>query len=89
MGMIDRMREDIAAARIRDPAARSGAEVALLYPGLHAIWAHRVSHALWRRRLRLVARATSQISRWLTGIERSTRGRGSADASSSTTAWVW
>ena len=51
MGMIDRMREDIAAARIRDPAARSGAEVALLYPGLHAIWAHRVSHALWRRRL--------------------------------------
>lgn len=69
MGMIGRMREDVAAARLRDPAARSDAEVALLYPGLHAIWAHRVSHALWRRRLRLVARATSQISRWLTGIE--------------------
>ena len=68
MGMIGRMREDVAAARLRDPAARSDAEVALLYPGLHAIWAHRVSHALWRRRLRLVARATSQISRWLTGI---------------------
>ncbi|GAA3926327.1 serine O-acetyltransferase EpsC [Microbacterium soli] len=62
-------REDIAAARRRDPAARSGLEVALLYPGLHAIWAHRVWHALWRRGLRLPARAGSQLTRWLTGIE--------------------
>ncbi|MBT2485519.1 MULTISPECIES: serine O-acetyltransferase EpsC [unclassified Microbacterium] len=69
MDMIGRMREDIAAARLRDPAARSSIEVALLYPGLHAIWAHRVSHALWRRRLRLLARAASQLSRWLTGVE--------------------
>nr|WP_067350902.1 serine O-acetyltransferase EpsC [Microbacterium hydrocarbonoxydans] len=69
MSIIGRMREDIAAARLRDPAARSAAEVALLYPGLHAIWVHRISHALWQRRLRLVARATSQIARWLTGIE--------------------
>lgn len=69
MSMIGRMREDVAAARLRDPAARSSVEVALLYPGLHAIWAHRVSHALWRRRLRLLARAGSQLSRWLTGIE--------------------
>ncbi|MBQ3359651.1 serine O-acetyltransferase EpsC [Microbacterium sp. 22179] len=67
--MIGRMREDIAAARLRDPAARSAAEVALLYPGLHAIWAHRVSHALWRRRLRFLARANSQLARWFTGIE--------------------
>ncbi|WP_314646816.1 serine O-acetyltransferase EpsC [uncultured Microbacterium sp.] len=67
--MIGRMREDVAAARLRDPAARSGLEVALLYPGLHAVWAHRVSHALWRRRLRLLARATSQLARSLTGIE--------------------
>lgn len=67
--MIARMREDIAAARLRDPAARSATEVALLYPGLHAVWVHRVSHALWRRRLRLLARAGSQVSRWLTGIE--------------------
>jgi serine O-acetyltransferase len=64
-----RVREDVAAARLRDPAARSAAEVALLYPGLHAIWAHRVSHALWKRRLRLLARAGSQLSRWLTGVE--------------------
>jgi serine O-acetyltransferase len=69
MGMIGRMREDIAAAKLRDPAARTGAEVALLYPGLHAIWVHRVSNALWRRGLRLPARAGSQIARWLTGIE--------------------
>lgn len=69
MSMIGRMREDVAAARLRDPAARSAAEVALLYPGLHAIWAHRVSHRLWRRGLCLPARAISQISRWLTGIE--------------------
>lgn len=69
MGMIGRMREDIAAARLHDPAARNSLEVALLYPGLHAIWAHRVSHALWRRDLRFLARAGSQISRWLTGIE--------------------
>jgi serine O-acetyltransferase len=64
-----RMREDVAAARLRDPAARGGAEIALLYPGLHAVWAHRVWHALWRRRLRFVARAGSQLTRWLTGIE--------------------
>lgn len=64
-----RLREDVAAARLRDPAARSALEVALLYPGLHAIWAHRVSHALWKRRFRLLARAGSQLSRWLTGVE--------------------
>jgi len=69
MSLISRVREDIAAARLRDPAARSGMEVALLYPGLHAIWAHRVWHALWRRDLRFVARAGSQVTRFLTGIE--------------------
>lgn len=72
MGMIRgiaRIREDIAAARLRDPAARGAWEVALLYPGLHAIWAHRVDHALWNRGLRFPARMGSQIARWLTGIE--------------------
>jgi serine O-acetyltransferase len=63
------MREDLAAAKLRDPAARGSLELALLYPGLHAIWAHRFWHALWRRKWRFVARAGSQITRWLTGIE--------------------
>jgi serine O-acetyltransferase len=67
--MLFRIREDLAAARRRDPAARSGVEVALLYPGLHAIWAHRVWHALWRRGLRFLARMGSQLTRGLTGIE--------------------
>ncbi|MDQ1204135.1 serine O-acetyltransferase EpsC [Microbacterium sp. SORGH_AS_0862] len=69
VAVIRRIREDIAAARMRDPAARGGVEIALLYPGLHAIWAHRVWHALWRRRVRFIARAGSQVTRWLTGIE--------------------
>ncbi|GAA1842362.1 serine O-acetyltransferase EpsC [Microbacterium koreense] len=64
-----RIREDLAAAKLRDPAARGGVEIALLYPGLHAIWGHRVWHALWRRGFRLLARAGSQMTRWLTGIE--------------------
>src|SRR3954449_3006470 len=69
IGALARIREDVAAAKLRDPAARSGLEIALLYPGLHAIWAHRLWHALWVRRVRLVARAGSQVTRWLTGIE--------------------
>ncbi|MTE23078.1 serine O-acetyltransferase EpsC [Microbacterium sp. ZXX196] len=63
------LREDLEAARRRDPAARGFVEIALLYPGLHAIWAHRVASALWRRGLRFPARALSQLVRWLTGIE--------------------
>ncbi|KQT74373.1 serine O-acetyltransferase EpsC [Microbacterium sp. Leaf436] len=69
MGAISRIREDVAAAKLRDPAARSGLEIALLYPGLHAVWMHRVSHRLWRQGLRFPARALSQVTRWLTGIE--------------------
>ncbi len=68
-GVVACLREDLAAAKLRDPAARSGLEIALLYPGLHAVWAYRVWHALWRRRWRFVARAGSQLTRWLTGIE--------------------
>ncbi|MBP2420120.1 serine O-acetyltransferase EpsC [Microbacterium imperiale] len=63
------MREDLAAAKLRDPAARSGLEIALLYPGLHAVWSHRVMHRLWLRRARFLARAGSQLTRLLTGIE--------------------
>ncbi|MGD9751925.1 MAG: serine O-acetyltransferase EpsC [Acidimicrobiia bacterium] len=63
------LRRDLAAAKAQDPAARSSLEVALLYPGLHAVWLHRVAHALWTRGLRFPARALSQAARWFTGIE--------------------
>lgn len=53
----------------RDPAARSVAEVLLAYPGVHAVFVHRLSHRLWRWRLRLIARLLSQFMRWFTGIE--------------------
>lgn len=66
---LERLREDIAAAKLRDPAARGAIEIALLYPGLHAIWSYRVSHALWVRGIRFPARALSQLTRWLTGVE--------------------
>jgi serine O-acetyltransferase len=64
-----RVREDVTAAKLRDPAARGGLEIALLYPGLHAVWAYRVTHLLWLRGARFPARALSQFTRWLTGIE--------------------
>jgi len=68
-GAYARAREDIDAAKLRDPASRGGLEIAILYPGLHALWTHRLWHALWVRRMRFIARAGSQITRWLTGIE--------------------
>jgi serine O-acetyltransferase len=61
-------RRDLQAVRDRDPAAHSTAEI-LLYQGLHAVWLHRVAHALYVRRLRFLARLVSQVSRFLTGIE--------------------
>lgn len=67
--MLRTLRQDLHAVFERDPAARSVPEVLLLYPGLHALWLHRLAHALWNRRLLWLARAVSQFSRWLTGIE--------------------
>ncbi len=61
--------EDVRTVQREDPAARSRGEVALLYPGLHAIWTHRVSHAMWGVGLTLPARALSQTARLLTNIE--------------------
>ncbi|GAA4061315.1 serine O-acetyltransferase [Microbacterium laevaniformans] len=69
LGAFARVREDIAAAKLRDPAARGAAEIAVLYSGLHAIWIYRVAHALWRRGWRFAARALSQAARWVTGVE--------------------
>jgi serine O-acetyltransferase len=67
--MFQRIRDDIRSVFERDPAARSTLEVLLTYPGLHAVWAHRVAHCLWRWRLKLLARVLAQLTRWLTGIE--------------------
>jgi serine O-acetyltransferase len=64
-----RFKEDVSAFMARDPAARSLAEIALCYPGLHAIYIHRFSHWLWRGRLMLLARFVSHLGRLLTGIE--------------------
>ena len=69
MSILGRIREDLANAREHDPAARGDVENAIVYSGLHAIWAHRVSHALWTRGHRGIARVISQITRGLTGIE--------------------
>lgn len=63
------MREDIQSIYDRDPAARNTLEILLSYPGLHAIWGYRISHWLWNRRLRLLARWLSHVFRFLTGIE--------------------
>jgi len=64
-----RLREDIACILERDPAARTAWEVLTCYPGLHAVWAHRLSHALWTRGFKWLARMNSGLARWLTGIE--------------------
>ncbi|MFB6134624.1 MAG: serine O-acetyltransferase EpsC [Halanaeroarchaeum sp.] len=67
--MISRIIEDVKTVLERDPAARHTLEVLLTYPGLHAIWFHRVSHFLWTHRLALPARLLSHVARFLTGIE--------------------
>ncbi|MFS0821000.1 serine O-acetyltransferase [Bacillus sp. 1P02SD] len=64
-----RMKEDIEVVFEQDPAARSHFEVILTYSGLHAIWAHRVAHFLFKRKMFFLARTVSQISRFFTGIE--------------------
>ena len=60
---------DVDAVLEHDPAARHRIEVVMLYPGVHALWAHRVAHALWTRRRFLSARFASHLSRMVTGVE--------------------
>ncbi|MBU0905524.1 MAG: serine O-acetyltransferase [Firmicutes bacterium] len=67
--MFSRMKEDIEVVFEQDPAARRVVEVVLTYAGLHAIWSHRVAHALFKRKLFFLARVVSQVSRFFTGIE--------------------
>ncbi len=67
--MFETLRRDIQSVFERDPAARSILEILLCYPGLHAIWGHRLSHWLWAHELKTLARWVSQVARWFTGIE--------------------
>ncbi|MGB8028303.1 MAG: serine O-acetyltransferase [Terracidiphilus sp.] len=67
--MFGRMRDEISSIMERDPAARTRLEVLLCYPGLWAVWIHRVSHWLWRHHARLLARVLSQVGRFYTGVD--------------------
>lgn len=63
------MREDIAAIKDRDPAAKSSFEIILLYSGLHALWGFRFHHWLWIHGWQFPARFLSQVGRFITGVE--------------------
>jgi serine O-acetyltransferase len=67
--MFKTLREDIQTVFAKDPAAKSVAEVIFCYPGLHAIWFHRMAHYLWQHKLHFLARIISHLSRFLTGVE--------------------
>jgi serine O-acetyltransferase len=67
--MLKRLKEDITCIFDRDPAARNIFELLTTYPGLQAIFMHRLSHRLWQANWRWLARMTSHFMRWLTGIE--------------------
>lgn len=69
MSILGRIREDLANARQHDPAARGDIENAIVYSGLHAIWAYRVANRLWTKGHKGPARILSQIARGLTGVE--------------------
>jgi serine O-acetyltransferase len=68
-GFLASIRRDLNSVLERDPAARSKIEVLLVYPGLHAIWAHRISHWFWTHQFKFLGRWISQIARNLTGVE--------------------
>jgi len=69
MNFFRKVREDIKTAFREDPAARSLIEVILCYPGLHALWSHRIAHWFWSKKLKTFARILSHICRFFTGIE--------------------
>jgi len=67
--MWKRLREDIRTIKERDPAAKNYVEILLCYPGLHAIWLHRIAHYLYQYKWYTLARLISHFNRWFTGIE--------------------
>lgn len=67
--MLSAIRRDVRSVKERDPAARSMLEIVLVYPGLHAVWGHRVTHWLWQRNAKFPARVLAEMIRILTGVE--------------------
>ncbi|HWF28587.1 MAG TPA: serine O-acetyltransferase, partial [Mycobacterium sp.] len=67
--MFAAMRQDIRAAKERDPARPTTLQVIFAYPGVHAIWGHRISHWLWNRGARLAARTFAELTRIFTGVD--------------------
>ncbi|MGD0916404.1 MAG: serine O-acetyltransferase [Thermodesulfobacteriota bacterium] len=67
--MWERLKEDIRTIKERDPAAKNYVEILLCYPGLHAIWLHRIAHSLYLCKWYTIARLLSHFNRWFTGIE--------------------
>ena len=67
--MLRLIKEDVRVALEKDPAARNFLEVVILYPGVHALIGYRLAHGLWNLGFKFLARALSQFSRWITGIE--------------------
>ncbi len=67
--MLAAIRQDIRAAKERDPAVPTTLQVIFAYPGVHAIWGHRISHWLWNHGARVAARVFAELTRILTGVE--------------------
>ena len=67
--ILRQIKEDIEVALKKDPAARNATEVLFLYPGVHALIAYRLTHWLWEKGFKFIARGLSQFARWVTGIE--------------------
>lgn len=67
--MLAAIRRDIQVARERDPANPTVLEVIFAYPGVHAVWGHRISHWLWRRGSKVAARVIAEVTRILTGVD--------------------
>lgn len=67
--MFKTIKEDIQTVFARDPAARNTVEVVMCYPGLHALWLHRLAHSLWKKKLYFPARFVSHLSRFFTGVD--------------------
>lgn len=69
MNIFKTIREDIQAVKEKDPAAQNSFVIWLSYPGLHARWSHVVEHWLWKHGLKSIARISSQVTRFFTGVE--------------------